>query len=184
MSCSGHVNTQKMLDVYENQSEYTIPVHEFLRALLYGDGEYYDPGSSPIANVLNISYPDGREHLLLPLLLAHAQTVGERLRDEGYVAANELFSFAQDLGFEPDQISSALDRATRSRLVDAAPKYSEQGHSLYYRITTVGAYTTRVLLACFAYIDAVVVDTPIAEARNSAKLADDIRKVADPWTWA
>src|SRR5215470_6086719 len=139
---SGHVNTQRMLDVYENQGEYTIPVHEFLRALLYGDGEYYDPESSPIANLMNISYPDGREHFLLPLLLAYAQTAGERLRDEGYVAVNELFTFAQHLGFEPDQISSALDRAVRSRLVDAAPKYGEQGHSLYYRITTVGAYTT------------------------------------------
>jgi hypothetical protein len=227
---SGHINTQKMLDVYENRGEYTIPVHEFLRALLYGDGQYYDPESSPIANLMNISYPDGREHFLLPLLLAYAQTAGERLRDEGYVAANDLFGFAQNLGFEPDQISSALDRATRGRLVDAAPKYSEQGHSLYYRITTVGAYTTRVLLAYFAYIDAIVVDTPIVEENyrniitdahsladrvtraeyfrlyldrqwpkikaadlpwmwpgNSAKLAEDIRKVghiADPSTWA
>lgn len=59
---SGHVNTTKILGAYHEQGRYTISVHEFLRALLYGDHRYYDPEPPPIANVLRITRPDGREH--------------------------------------------------------------------------------------------------------------------------
>ena len=89
--------------------------------------------------------------------------MGERSTGEGHVAASELFDFAQRLGFEPSQIGAALEYATDKRLLDAAPRNSGTSESLYFRITTVGAYTTRVLLAYFAYMDAVVVDTPIID---------------------
>ena len=89
---SGHVNTAKILQKYKDTGRYRIAVHEFLRALLYGDHSYYDPESAPIANLFRITQPDGREHFLLPLLLSQAQVLGERLREEGYVSAEELYS--------------------------------------------------------------------------------------------
>jgi hypothetical protein len=62
---SGHVNATKILDKYNQQGSYTIPVHEFMRAVIYDDHEHYDPSTSPIANLFDISTPDGREHFLL-----------------------------------------------------------------------------------------------------------------------
>jgi hypothetical protein len=33
----------------------------------------------------------------------------------------------------------------------------------YFRVTTVGAYTARVLVTLFTYVDAMVVDTPVVD---------------------
>lgn len=175
---SGHIDTTKILDIYQSSHHYTIPLHEFLRALLFGDGVYYDPEASPIANLFRITQPDGREHFLLSLLLSQVQTLGDRIGEEGYVAADDLYSFAQRLGFNVDQIEAALDHAVVKRLLDAVPRYSEDRPRLHYRITTVGAYTTRILLAYFAYVDAVLVDTAIVDDQYR-QLIEDVHTVPE-----
>lgn len=175
---SGHVNTAKILQIYRESGTYTIAIHEFLRAILYGDHSHYDPESSAIANLFRITQPDGREHFLLPILLAQTQVLGERLREEGYVSAEELYGLCQQLGFGVDQINSALDYATQHRLLDSAPRFSGDQPRLHYRITTVGAYTTKVLLAYFAYVDAALVDTPVIDDQYR-RLIDDVHPLAD-----
>ena len=80
---SGHVDTAKILEIYNRGHSYRIPLHEFLRALLFSDGVYYDAEASPIANLFTITQADGREHFLLPLLLSQTQTLGERVGEEG-----------------------------------------------------------------------------------------------------
>ena len=86
--------------ITRTSQRYVIALHEFLRALLFGDGVYYDSQSSPIANLFRITQPDGREHFLLPLLLSEVQSRGERVGKEGYVSVDEVFTFAQRLGFK------------------------------------------------------------------------------------
>lgn len=169
---SGHIDTTKMLDIARSGQRYRIPLHEFLRALLFGDGVYYDPESSPIANLFQITQPDGREHFLLPLLLSETQRLGDRIGKEGYVEVDELFAFGQRIGFNVDQIEASLDHAVAARLLDAIPRFAGDRPKLHYRITTVGAYTVRVLAAYFAYIDAVLVDTPIVEERYRSLIQD------------
>ncbi|TDC62409.1 hypothetical protein E1200_25825 [Actinomadura sp. GC306] len=175
---SGHIDTAKMLRAFQESGRYKIPLHEFLRALLFDDGVYYDPEASPIANLFQITQPDGREHFLLPLLLSHTQILGERIGEEGYVSAEALFDFAQELGFSVDQITASLDHAVIKRLLDAAPRHSNDSPRLHYRITTVGAYTTRVLLAYFAYVDAILMDTPIVDSQYRS-LIQDVHHLAD-----
>jgi hypothetical protein len=175
---SGHIDTQKMLTIYEESGRYTISLHEFLRALLFGDGVYYDPEASPIANLFTISQGDGREHFLMPLLLSQVQKLGERIGEEGYVSAEELYDFAQRLGFDVDQVSASLGYAVVKRLIDTVPRHSDERPRLHYRITTVGAYTTRILLAYFAYSDAVLVDTSIVDDQYR-KLIQDVHSLTD-----
>ena len=40
---SGHVDTAKMLLIYRNKGSYYVPLHEFVRAVIYGDHKDYDP---------------------------------------------------------------------------------------------------------------------------------------------
>lgn len=169
---SGHVDSRKILEIFEQSGHYKIPIHEFLRALLYGDGVHYDPESSPIANILRISQPDGREHFLLPLLLAEIQSQGDKLAREGYVGADAVYAFAQNLGFNEQQIVAALEHAVAKRLVHQAPRLVDARTHIHYRITTVGAYTTRLLMRLFAYADAMVVDTPIIDVRYRTVISD------------
>jgi len=175
---SGHVHTGKIIDIYRDQGRYVIPVHEFLRALLFGDYRYYDPDSSPIANLFRISQPDGREHFLLPVLLTQTQILGEQFQQEGYVAADAIHSYCQQIGFNSDQVVAALDYALVHRLLDATPRFTSDGQAIYYRITTVGAYTTKVLLAYFAYVDAVITDTPIVDEQYR-RLIEDVYSLTD-----
>jgi len=169
---SGHVNTQKILEVKAKTGGYTIPLHEFMRAVIYGDYEYYEPTASPIANLFDISTPDGREHFLQPIILAFVERTGKNGGEEGYVLLSSVQEFVQQLGFHPGQVEEALDRAYRKQLLEVSPKYAHGSSASRCRITTIGAYTFRRLPEFFVYVDAVAVDTPIVDERWAAHIGD------------
>lgn len=160
---SGHVDTRKILGIYERQGDYTIALHEFLRAIIYGDTEHYDPTASPIANLFDISQPDGREHFLLAVLIAHIASAGDRAGTEGFVASDEVYSLAQRAGFNADQIAWAIDRGVRKGLLERSPMAGGESGREHLRVTSAGVYTGTVLVKMFVYADAVVVDTPILD---------------------
>lgn len=174
---SGHVDTRKILEIVQESGGYNVPLHEFVRAVVYGDYRYYDPTASPIANVFEISAPDPQEHFLLPLLLAHIERSGEVGQQEGFVAIDAIMGFAQGLGFLPTQVEFAIRHATNRRLVQRAPRLGED-LGRRYRITTVGAYTYKKLVGTFVYLDAVVVDTPIVD-QAVADAIDDCQDIRD-----
>jgi hypothetical protein len=169
---SGHVDTKKILDAAA-AGGYTVAHHEFLRAIMYGDYRYYDPAASPIANLFEISSRDGREHFLLPILLAHIERSGEVGRREGFVEVEELLELTQALGFLPSQTEFALRHAVDKRLIQLNPSRNDEAVRRY-RITTVGAYTYKRLLTRFVYIDAMVVDTPIVDDEAAADIVDSV----------
>lgn len=170
---SGHVDSRKIIDV-ENESGYTVAEHEFLRTIIYGDHEHFDPSTSQVCNLFDTSLPDGREHFLLLILLSFV----ERSVDsgEGYVNASAVFAYSQSLAFSGSQVYEALERAARKGLLETAPKYATAERWEAFRITTIGAYSIRRLITSFAYVDAMVIDTPIMdrEARDSIKNANSI----------
>lgn len=177
---SGHVDTSKILDIFETYGHYTIPLHEFLMAIIFGDGEYFDPQSSPIANIFDISEPDGREHFLASLLISFTETAGGRTPgSDGFVPTDELYSFGQKLGFGADQISWAINRCLKNDLLERVPRVSRDGAShVNVRVTAAGVYTVRILVGIFTYLDAVVVDTPIVEP-TMRQLIHDARNLPD-----
>jgi hypothetical protein len=161
---SGHVDTRKILGVYEREGDYTVALHEFLRAIIYGDSEYYDPDASPIANLFDISQPDGREHFLLALLISFVELTGVRTGTEGFVKSDDVYSYVQRAGFGPEQVAWAIERGAKKGLIERAPRGSTSGSHEHLRVTSAGVYTARMLAGMFAYVDAVVVDTPIVDA--------------------
>lgn len=173
---SGHVDTRKILGIYARAGDYTIALHEFLRAIIYGDAEHYDPDVSPIANLFGISQPDGREHFLLGLLIAQIEAAGDRKGTEGFVPTDDVYAFGQKCGFSPDQIAWALNRATRKGLVERSPRGRGAGAHEHLRVTSAGVYTARTLIHMFAYVDAVVVDTSIVDP-NYRKLVAAVQDV-------
>lgn len=140
------------------QGDYSIALHEFLRAIIYGDTEYYDPTASPIANLFDVSQPDGREHFLLAVLIAHIASAGDRIGTEGFVASDEAYSLAQRAGFNADQIAWAIDRGVRKGLLERSPIAGDGSGREHLRVTSAGVYTGTVLVKMFVYADAVVVD--------------------------
>jgi hypothetical protein len=168
---SGHVDTAKIVSVEERDpGEYFIPIHEFLRSLMYGDNEFYDPQTSPIANLFAIDRPEPRNHFLLPLTLEYVLSRGDAKDSAGYVELGDVYHHLQGLGFALEAISFALNHLGRFRLIEAPLSDFDVAHADRARITTVGAYTLSKLPGLFTYCDAVLADTPIMAQEIRARI--------------
>lgn len=174
---SGHVDSAKMLQIYRRAGRYTVPLHEFVRAVIFGNYRDYDPSYSEIANLFDISSSDGREHFLAPIVLAYLGLESQTSGSAGYVAAEALHRYGQHLGFQPVTIAEVLARLLRDKLIETETKVhlsgGVEGGNLYYRITTIGSYYYQKLACNFTYIDAMVVDTPIVDRKVQDKIKDE-----------
>lgn len=172
---SGHVDTTKIFEAIA-EGGYNLPLHEFFRAVMYGEHEYYYASDSPIANVFDVSRSDGREHFLVPLLVPFVERAGQSASDQGYVSTAAVYQFGQQLGFDPLQIGSALNRCADKYLLDTSPRFIHEqvkgADSERCRVTSVGAYTVKNLTSEFQYLDAMSVDTPIVEPAWSSRIRD------------
>ncbi|GAB2674755.1 hypothetical protein GCM10027194_03520 [Thalassiella azotivora] len=157
---SGYVSIQRVLDVARSGGVYTLPMHEFLRSIIFGEYDYFDPSASDICNLFDTSFEDGREHFLLPMLVSFIQRVGESTPGDGYVEISDVYQFGQGAGYDQEQIGSQLTRAIDKRLLEAPAGHHAGGP---YRITNVGSYMVHHMVKHFAYVDAMIVDTPIVD---------------------
>lgn len=167
---SGHVDTEKIIGVERRTpGEYFIPLHEFLRAILHGDNEYYHSHTSPVANLFTLDRPNARCHFLLSVALEYILSRGDAKDSSGYVGLDDIYVHLQGMGFSVDEVAFALNYMARFRLIEAPLADFDAAHADRARVTTVGAYSLRNLPSLFTYCDAVLVDTPILdrEARSA-----------------
>ncbi|MGC4052072.1 MAG: hypothetical protein QM757_22265 [Paludibaculum sp.] len=172
---SGHVDTQKIVNIAGESGYYTIPVHEFQRAITYGDNIHFDPSRSPIANLLDVSGLDLKEHFLQSILLDLLQKPSTSRTAEGFFPVPFVYENLQRLRFTPEQIDFGLVRLFKKRLIEtSARRIPEPGSSDNYsiRITSSGLYHLNELLSSFTYYDAVVVDTPILGKQYRERIRD------------
>jgi hypothetical protein len=163
---SGHVDTEKIVDIYRRDKHYYVSLHEFLRAVMYGDAEHYDPARSNVANLFDVSSSEPREHFLMPFLLGLLSAKAIEAADEGFVQTTLVYGALQTLGYTPEQIDVAVLRAYRHKLLQtAARRIPDPGKAMPHalRLTSVGAYHHTDLCRFFTYIDTIIVDTPIFE---------------------
>lgn len=177
---SGHVNTHKIVKVYEDTGTYFIPLHEFLRAVIYGDSQYFDSEQSPIANLFDLSTADPKEHFLIPLIIGLLISPSGHNVEEGFVETAVMYDRLQGLGFTAEQIDFALVRAVRKKLVEtSARRMPEPGQVMpqALRVTSVGVYHNTRLCKLFTYMDAILTDTPILDShlRGEIEITSDVK---------
>lgn len=172
---SAYVSTSRILEVAQQSRVYNVPLHEFIRAIIFADFDYFDPRASQVCNLFDITISDGREHFLLSILLAHVQRVGETAGGDGFVTADELFSLGQGLGFRQEQVGAQLSRAVDKRLLEAPQGRGAGGP---FRITTIGSYMYKSMIQQFVYVDAMIVDTPVVDVQTAVKIKD-VQAIAD-----
>jgi GTPase SAR1 family protein len=178
---SGHVDTEKIIDVYQYSGKYFVPLHEMVRAVIYGDSEHYNPSQSPVPNLYDISSSDIKEHFLLPIILCLLTTVPIDGEHQGFMETDLIYEYCQGLGFSPEQIDSALTRASRYNAIEFStrriPEY-DQLMPKSARATSMGAYLVFDLCRFFSYFDAIIVDTPIVD-RKIRQLLENVRTIED-----
>ena len=177
---SGHVDTQKIIDIQNVSGRYRIPLHEFLRAVIFGDNGYYDPERSPIANLFEASQIDPREHFLLPLIISELSAIKGTGTEEGFVETSRAYERLQGIGFTPDQTDWAIVRGVRKHLIETSGRripYPGQEMPQALRATNVGLYHVNKLCRFFAYVDAVLVDIPIFD-RKVRESIGEVRSIS------
>ena len=162
---SGHVDTGKILAIEDSGGSYVVPLHEFERAVIHGETEYYDPSRSPIANLFDVNHVDKKEHFLLPLLLALLGSPSAPGSKDGFVETAWIYDRLQGHGFTVRQINWMLRKAYRSLLLETEARGGIDSENVpsTMRITPVGAYHLQRLARHFTYVDAIIVDTTILE---------------------
>lgn len=179
---SGHIDTRKIISKYSTPSGYLIPLHELIRAIMYGDGEFFDPRTSPITNVFDISTPDCREHFLLLSVLDCAQREGLHAGKHGFVPLDNLVGYAQSLAFTSHSVSWSISRACERQLLETSGRIRPIGHeaeAISLRITSAGAYHLQKLCTMFTYVDAMIIDSPIVDPRIERRIEPHAKSIRD-----
>ncbi|WP_145525455.1 hypothetical protein [Yersinia rohdei] len=166
---SPNVEAEKIISTYEREGRYAIPVHEFSKQALLGDFSHFDPNTSLAMNIFDVSMADESEHFLVPIILA---LLSERIdihdRD-GFCETQKIVSEMQILGFIPSQTENALRKSTNKKLIETSQRFTfeEDETGLIgempekFRATSIGQYHLKRWISDFAYLDAMLFDTPI-----------------------
>jgi hypothetical protein len=168
---SAHVDSRKILDVIDKFGSYYLPLHEFLRALLYKDNEYYNPDDSLFINIYDISSDNAKDHFSILLTLAIVNHFGKQFVNEGFINTFEIYKILQNLGFKENEIETALLRCIKNSLL-AVSETESDSLPKRVRILPAGAYTLMKLGCMFSYIDAIIIDTPIISSEYSDRIHD------------
>jgi len=166
---SAHVDSRKILNIINESGTYYLPLHEFLRALIYKDSEYYNPDDSVLINVYDLSNDDGKEHFITLFILAIVVRIGKKNLDEGFVETKEIFCHLQEIGYKEKEIEISLLRCIKNSLL-SAPSHEEDFVPKRVRVLPAGAYTLTRLGCMFTYIDSMIVDTPIVDPEYRDKI--------------
>lgn len=175
---SSNVDSEKIIEIMRAEGEYVIPIHEFSKQALLGEYSHYDAKSSIAYNLFDIRYPDQKEHFLSSLILGFIATDSSLKTTEGFMRTSDIIKEMQSHGFVHDQIEHALRRMTNKKLIETTERVTfDEGLQglvgdmpLAFRITTVGAYHIHRWASNFAYLDAMLVDTPIFDEPAREKL--------------
>lgn len=158
---SGHINSAKILGIHERERRYTIATHEFLRAIIFSDHQYYDPSASPITNIFQQWTNDKRENFIILHLISSLTSIGESGGADGFVEYPRLVDAIQQLGYTPSQISTATHFCLNRKLIEAAGRLIPEVKQDSYpglRITSLGKYHLNSLSKMFTYFDAILCD--------------------------
>jgi len=162
---SPHVDTRKIFDHIDHDGGYSLRLFEFLHAVMYNDNAYYNAQDSPIINIFDITSNDRKEHYLLMLLILIIDKLGRSGGNEGFISINIVKEKLYSLGFLDSQINQAISRAVTKKLIE----YSKQNDN-YYRVLPSGVYSVTKLPIMFAYVDAVIIDTPICDEQVRSQI--------------
>jgi len=179
---SPNADSERIVQEMEAGQNYLIPVHDFARSILYGEYVHYVPHASMAFNLFDVDSPDPREHFLACLVLEYLQSDSASPSHEGFVSTEGVFSEMQAAGFSVSQIEGKLRRLTNKKLIETTERitFEEDVTGLIgempsaFRATTVGVYHVTLWSADFAYLDAMLIDTPCFDEAVRSELGTKI----------
>jgi hypothetical protein len=174
---SGHVDMEKILDIYYTQGHYTIPLHELLRSVIFSDNIHFAPTNSEIVNLFECRHHNDNEYFIILFLVSILDDYSKNSRNDGFVSISEIYSYLQGLGYTSTQIDSVLNFAYSKKLFETSHKGGSLDFNnigLKIRATNLAIYHLRFLVNSFTYVDAIIVDTPIFNKDIQAQIVNNM----------
>ena len=183
---SPNIEAEKIIRIEEKEGSYLIPIHEFSKAAILGDYSHYNPDSSLAMNLFDVQYPDQKEHFLAPMILSFLMWEESPKDNDGFTRSAAVATEMQSWGFVPKQIDGKLRKLTNKRLVESTERvtFEEDAAGLIgdipfaFRITSIGMYHIKSWSGIFAYLDAVVFDTPIFDENTLEEIQSNLEEFA------
>lgn len=173
---SAGLDSQEILRIFKEDGEYLLPLHEFTKYAILNNNFYYDNNNSLAMNMFDIKINNNEtEHFLLCLLIAY---ISSKANDENFINYSQIVNELQNYSFTEEQIKHAIINSTNKKLLEKENKLtfiedsSESEEKSKYRATSIGLYHIKRWIGEFAYIDAMLFDTPILDEN----IKDSIRK--------
>jgi hypothetical protein len=180
---SPNVEAEKIVNFHAQRGRpYIIPIHESSKAAILGDYSHYVANTSLAMNVFDTQTSDRKEHFLCLMIVSYFLS-GSTVKDrDGFIHTKRIVEEMQKWGFLPPQTESALRRLTNKRLIETTEliTFEEDLVGLIgeipegFRPTSIGAYHVQRWAANFAYLDAVVFDTPIFDQDTQDRFVEKL----------
>jgi hypothetical protein len=170
---SRHLNTNEIVDKYQSDRKYRIPVHHALRALLYGNYLHYDPKKSTFVNLFDLQQANAQEHFTRVVVLHYLSTVPTASPTFGFAKVGQIVAHLTQAGYTNTHSNWTLRLLFERRCIesrDPLEEWSDETREL--RATDLGTYHIAHLMRTFNYMDAMTVDTPILDDEARAEIAD------------
>lgn len=173
---SGSTNVEKMLDKYR-QGGYLVAEHEFIKAVMLGDFQFYKDSRSPVANLFEVSACPAASNLtgirLLHFLDGHSGHANPE--GTGFIPIEDVTRLFGEVFGETEDVSFMIARFISKHLIEADNRQVTALESVrFVRITRSGKYYISTLAGRFQYLDLVSLDTPIWDRR----VVQELRKRA------
>lgn len=170
--CSGHLDTKKILNKIQSSGNYYIPDYEGVKTLLFGNYMQYDPTNSPFVNLFDIQYEDASEHFTKLAILHYLAKTPNISQSNTYSKTIDLMSYLASLGFSYGVSMDSIQLLINKRYIHSIGQENLSDDDTV-KISSLGRFHIFNLVTVFQYLDAVIVDTPILDAR----LRDQITEV-------
>ena len=179
---SPNVEADKIVELYSKGESYVIPIHEFSKAAILGDYSHYVANTSLAMNLFDVYGADQKEHFLCILILGYTLSVNTHKDRDGFIKTTDIIVEMQRWSFVPAQTQDALRRLTNKRLIETIERFTFEEDLLGligelpdgFRPTSIGAYHLRRWIGRFAYLDAMVFDTPVFDQAIRERIATNL----------
>ena len=172
---SGNTNAEKIIDIVSRSKRYAVPFHEFAKSAILGSRKYYRSSVARVVNAFKQSDAHGASHMTACRILARMAVAegAASAHGEGFVAVHTLLrEYRSSFGYADDYLQWMGELLRRSLVESEPPRVIDVRQADAVRITAAGAYYWRYLVRSFAYVDLVLVDTPIADHALAMQLAE------------
>jgi hypothetical protein len=147
---SSRIDVAKTFENNAVSGDYTIPEHEFLRGVLYGNNKHYTEETSGVPNIFHAIQP-GRSIFCNIFIIEHMILNGGIANR--YISLNEITRAAIELGFSIEVTRSSIFYMIKNSMIEPLKKNKEEQSFNELRVSRAGYYLSKYLILKFPYLE-------------------------------